>query len=375
MVKKVLILVTKGEVGGAQQSVFNLAKGLKNRGVQAVIGFGQGKFLKNKTIDLTLPTIQFRYLRRTHNPLTNFLFILEFKKYIKQQAFEVIHFNSSNTLIGALAVKLAKPKTKTVFTFRGLSILDKNYQINPILKYLYKYYFKLFLRFIDKKIFVSQANYEFAVKNKICQFGQVIYNGLDTERINFLPKHQARKLLAKKTNIDLSPDELIIGSIGRLSYQKNYEWLIPLFARIKQPAKLVIIGEGPKRTEYENLIAKYGLTKKVILTGAIDDACQYLKAFDIFILCSRYEGQSITLLEAMAAGLPILASDIPANVEALAPAGWIFNLDNQNEFIDKLDKFLAEPNMRTDLQTKALERVKNFSLDKTVNAYLQAYTT
>lgn len=375
MVKKVLILVTKGEVGGAQQSVFNLANGLKQQGWLVTIGFGQGKFLKNKTLNSALPIVQFKHLRRTHNPLTSLLFILELKKYIKEQTFDVIHFNSSNTLVGALGAKLAKPKIKTVFTFRGLSMLDQNYQINPILKYLYKNYFKFFLKFINQPIFVSQTNYQSALKNKICRSGKVIYNGLDTARINFLPRPQARELLTKKIKLNLSPGELIIGSIGRLSYQKNYEQLIPSFAQIKSPAKLIIIGEGPKRTACEKLIAKHNLAGKIILTGAIDDAGQYLKAFDIFVLCSRYEGQSITLLEAMAAGLPILASDLPANTETLATAGWTFDLNSQNEFIDKLNQLLAQSDTRTELQTKALEQIKNFSLAKTVNAYQQTYTT
>lgn len=377
MVKKTLILVTKGEVGGAQQSVFNLAKELKNKGLQVVIGFGQGKFLQDKTLDSTLPTIQFKYLRRTHNPITNLLFIWELKKYLKKQNFDVIHFNSSNTLTGALSAKLANPKIKTIFTFRGLSMLDRNYQINPVPKYLYKCYFKFFLKFIDKKIFVSQGNYEFALKNKICESGQIIHNGINLKETNFLPTPQAQEMLAKKINTELKADELLIGSIGRLSYQKNYEFLIPLFGQIiaKQPVKLVIVGEGPKRSTYEKLIVKHGLKGKIILAGAIDDAQKYLKAFDVFVLCSRYEGQSITLLEAMAAGLPILASDLPENIETLAQAGWTFSLNKRKEFIDKLNSLLVSHELRIDLQAKAWKRARNFSLDKTVNAYIQAYAT
>ena len=74
--KKILIIVTKGEIGGAQVSVLNLAKGLKEKGVEVTVGFGSGDFLKEKLAEANIPFHLFNSLRRTKNPIKNLFFIL-----------------------------------------------------------------------------------------------------------------------------------------------------------------------------------------------------------------------------------------------------------------------------------------------------------
>jgi len=131
-----------------------------------------------------------------------------------------VHFNSSNSLFGAIGAKLSKRKIKTVFTLRGMSILDRNYQTNPILKLIYFWLFKFLLLFIDAKIFVSQHNYEFAKFIKLVKDGTVIYNGLPKDELQFLPKNESRKFFNDNVGSNLD-DKFIIGSIGRLDYAKN----------------------------------------------------------------------------------------------------------------------------------------------------------
>ena len=129
---KILIIVTKGEVGGAQTSVFNLAQKLKDLGEEVCVGFGNGDFLKNKLAESSVPFYQFKYLKRTHDPLANLFFVYELQTFLDKNNFQAVHFNSSNSLFGAIGAKLSKQKIKTIFTLRGLSLLDKNYQSNQI---------------------------------------------------------------------------------------------------------------------------------------------------------------------------------------------------------------------------------------------------
>ena len=222
---KILIIVTKGTVGGAQMSVLNLAKKLKEHGQDVCVGFGDGDFLKNELIKSSINFYQFKYLKRTHDPLANLFFVQEIQNFLDKNNFQVVHFNSSNSLFGAIGAKLGKKKIKTVFTLRGMSLLDENYQTNPIFKLSYFWLFKFLLSFVDVKIFVSHRNYEFAKSINLVKNGEVIYNGLPTDELQFLSRDESKNFLQQTANIELA-DKFIIGSIGRLDYAKNYEFLI-----------------------------------------------------------------------------------------------------------------------------------------------------
>ena len=379
---RILIIVTKGEIGGAQISVLDLAKGLKERGVEVTVGFGGGDFLKEKLEETKIPYHLFNSLRRTKNPLKNLFFIFELKKFLDRSKFDIVHFNSSNALLGAIGAKLSKSKPRTVFTFRGLSVLDPNYETFWILKYIYRIIFQFFLRFVDKKAFVSKANLEYAkrkgwIKNLPAQAGgTVIYNGLDLKDSDFLAKNEARKfLLGRGVSKDLE-DRFVIGSIGRLAYPKNYEFLIRVFPdiiKLKPDAVGIIIGEGPERSKYESLIKEYGLENNIFLAGEVKDAYRLLKAFDLFVLPSKYEGLSVTLIESLFAGLPVLSANVGGNPEILENAGWLYNLDDQKDFREKTKKLMTDEKLRKELAEMSFLKSKDFSLDKTVKGYLDVY--
>jgi glycosyltransferase involved in cell wall biosynthesis len=378
--EKILIIITKGEIGGAQVSVLNLAQELKSRGADITLGFGQGNFLSNELKNSAIPFVQFKQLKRTHNPLSNLLFILEIKRYLNENHFTVIHINSSNALLAGLGAKLSRTKAKTVFTFRGLSLLDKNYQKNRLLKFFYYTYFKLLLYFIDEPVFVCQQNLSTALKIKIVKKGTVIYNGLNPQRLNFLNKESARQNLLSSiqiTNFKLQISNFIIGSIGRLCYAKNYEFLINIFPqilKIKKDAVCLIMGQGENEKKYRKLIARLNLSDKIFLLGEIPKAYRYLKAFDLFVLPSRYEGLSITLIEALMAGVPILTTKVGGNPELLNNSPYqLYELDNEKDFLDKLKRIIDDENLRQRLKEDNKQLASKFNLDKTVNKYLAIY--
>lgn len=372
---KVLIIVTKGGVGGAQMSVLNLAKKLKDLGGEVWVGFGDGDFLKNELAKLSIPFHQFKNLKRTHDPLANLFFVYEMQTFLEKNNFQVVHFNSSNSLFGAIGAKLAKRKTKTVFTLRGLSLLDKNYQTNPILKYFYFWLFKFLLSFIDSKVFVSRHNYDYAEATNLIKNGEVIYNGLPADELRFLPKDESRSFLSNKAPIDLS-DKFIIGSIGRLDYAKNYEFLINNFPKIiaaKKNAVLVIIGGGREKNIYQNLINSQGLNDKIFLLDEIAGAYQYINGFDLFTLPSRYEGLSITLIEALSSQVPILASNVGGNSELLANEREIFQLNDVDDFIAKFKAIVDNNSLQQQLVSRNNEQSKKFDIETTAKKYLAIY--
>lgn len=373
MNKNVLIIVTKGDTGGAQQSVFNLAKGLKDRSINVTVAFGEGNFLQNKLQAENINFHRFRCLKRTKNALINLLFILEMKKYLEKNSFTTVHFNSSNALIGAIGAKLSKNKPKIIFTFRGLSLVDQNYTSKIFPKILFYLYFKILLKFVDNQIYVSQENQKYCQKIGLAKNDSTIYNGLPI--LDFLNKETARKQLSAICKQDLS-NNFIIGSIGRLAYQKNYEFLIKVtleILKINPLTKIIIIGEGSEREKYSNLINQFGLENQILLMGDEPDAYRYLKAFDVFALTSRYEGMSITLIEAMQAGLPILASNVGGAQEMLNNEKMIYEMDNQKEFLDRLNTLICDESTRKDISLQAKVESQKFDIKNTIDSYLKIY--
>lgn len=112
-----------------------------------------------------------------------------------------------------------------------------------------------------------------------------------------------------------------IGAIGRLSYEKNFQLLIrsmPSILQVKPNTKLVIYGEGTERVKLETLIRQLSLEDVVFLPGYIEEPARLFQHADVFVNCSITEGMPITLLEALRAGCPIVASDITANRSLLS---------------------------------------------------------
>jgi L-malate glycosyltransferase len=361
---KVLIVITHGNIGGATNSVFYLAKGLKDKGVNVKVGSGEGEYLKEKLEKEKIEFVNFKWLKRTHNPFSNLFFIFEIKKFLDKEKFDICHFNSTNALFGAIGAKISKSKPKTIFTVHGLSILDPNYKKNLLLKPIYWLIFKFLLSFVDAPVFISNKNLENTKKLKLVKSGVVIYNGIPEPE--FLEREIARKFFEEKIKINLE-NKFLIGSIGRLDYQKNYKFLIEVFPeilKIKAEVIAIIVGEGPERKKLENLIEKGNLNKKIFLIGELKDASKYLKAFDLFVLPSRYEGLSITLIEALFARIPILASDVGGNREIIGE-DFIFALNNKDDFYLKF-KTISKSFPKISQKTE-------FSLSIMISNYLQLF--
>lgn len=147
-----------------------------------------------------------------------------------------------------------------------------------------------------------------------------INNAIDIARAEGLqhPREKARDMLG------LPADAFVFGAIGRLVPVKGHIHLLRAFAEIKDEhpgALLAIIGEGRARPELEAAIAELGLQGRALLLGARDDALQYVRGFDAFVMPSLSEGLPLALLEGMSGHLPVIGSDIPSLKPILEDCG------------------------------------------------------
>jgi len=157
---------------------------------------------------------------------------------------------------------------------------------------------------------------------------KTIYNCIDVERIvnSQLSRKDARERLSL-------PDEtMVFGNIHRLDRSKGHDYLIKAFVHAfsnKPQVHLVIIGEGPRRKQLQEIIDNLGANEQVHLAGLIPNASNLTRAFDVFVIPSLHEGFGLGLLEGMAARIPVIASDGGALPEVVGDAGILFPVGNE----------------------------------------------
>lgn len=391
---KILIVITKAEIGGAQIFVLNLARGLKKLGHQVIVAAGPGDFLPHELEKEAIEFYRFKNLKRSFNPVNSIKFISELKNFVVKNSIDVVHLNSSNALLGVWPLYCLKRRTgkpKIIFTVHGLSLIDGQHKTNKLIKRVYRLFFKLAFKKLDHFVFVSKNNFNFAKKIGLLDAGlfkkaNTIYNGLDFPSDYFYSRDKARELLKLKLlgeNRELLADNLdtffsntsfIYGSIGRLAYPKNYEFLISSFKDLKTDIpeiKLLIIGEGPEKIKYQQMIKAYNLTNEIILLGELKEASRFLKALNLFVLPSVFEGLSLSLIEASMAKVPSLASLVGGN-EEIVGREYCFPLNDVNKFITKLKHiYKNETSGICALKTQLPNNL--FSAQKMSEKYLDLY--
>ena len=200
---------------------------------------------------------------------------------------------------------------------------------------------------------------------------EVIYNGVDVERFEQLKRSEARKLLGA------ADGEIMIGSVGRLVAVKNYELLVRAYGRLAATGtRLVFIGEGQERPKLEAAAAACGASARVVLLGHREDVAHLLPGLDIFVLPSLSEGMSNTLLEAMAAGVAVVASDVGGNGEIIVDkeTGLLFASGDEAGLHDRLATLLADPGRRAQLAQAGKSRaIGTFSMGAMVRGYESLY--
>ncbi|MFO0952878.1 MAG: glycosyltransferase family 4 protein [Isosphaeraceae bacterium] len=165
---------------------------------------------------------------------------------------------------------------------------------------------------------------------------------------------------------------------GRLHPQKNLDLLLDAWPAVaaQTAANLVLVGQGPERARLEEKVERLGVSGRVQFTGALPDVAEALRAADVFVLPSVAEGMSNSLLEAMATGLPCVASRIGGNEDLLGPGGSGLLIDEATpgRWSEKLVELLNDQDLRARLGASARLRVEDeFALEKVVGRYVELY--
>ncbi|MBI3288351.1 MAG: glycosyltransferase, partial [Elusimicrobia bacterium] len=181
----------------------------------------------------------------------------------------------------------------------------------------------------------------------------------------------------KRLELRLNSADVLVGAVGRLDEQKGFSSLIEAMARLKETTlRCVILGDGPERPRLEALVRQHELESSVWLPGERGDISSWLSAFDVYCLPSLWEGLPNALLEAMALGLPVVASGVDGVPEAVddGKTGLLVPAENPPALSKALSGLAADPARRAALGAAAHAAVvERFTLRRMIGEYQDAY--
>jgi len=257
------------------------------------------------------------------------------------------HFILPPGLIGILVGKILGKKT--VVTAHGSDLLIQGK--NPILRSLIKFV-------LGKSDYVLVVNQ--SLKSNVLKLGikpEKIYvtpNAVDVEKFN----PHGKKL---PSDIEITPDKPSVLFVGNLVYQKGLEYLLEAKKLIDWDLELIIVGDGPLRHELEKKV-KNDQIKDVVFVGARRDVDQIMPSSDLFVLPSISEGFPITILEAMASGLPVVATDVGGIGEIMDKnVGIIVKPSDPEGLAGAMDKILKNSELTNSMKVAAREHSRKYA--------------
>lgn len=327
--KRILHIIRPAE-GGMKGHLLALAEGLRIKGYDIEMACPahsplaaelRDKGFRLHPVDLVGPL----------NPVKDAICIGQLRRVMRRNPFDIIHMHGAKAgLVGRIAAVLAGCRN-TVLTVHNFIIYD---EVPWFKKALFKFGEKILSRVTARVITVSEALKKELVSKYNIQPEMIItvYNGINLSHYLTLPdKDRSREAYGIK------PGAMVVGTVARMAPQKGLQYLLEAVPLICGPGErnspdivIVIAGDGPLRPQLEDQAERLGIRDQVIFTGFVRDTAGFFASLDIFIIPSVSEGLSITTIEAMAAGLPVIASRVGGLPELVLEGASGYLVDPRN---------------------------------------------
>lgn len=361
---KVLQLVEGFNFGGAETKLLELVKHMDvNRFDTTVISLGLGNEIEELFYQLNCRVMTFQ--RRKH---IDFKLLSRVRDFIRDEGIDIVMTTLFYAdVLGAMAGHSGG--AKGVFSWETISSPK---WLAPHRFWSYRYA----IRHADKVISVSKSTARWLVEKRKVSPNKVIIipYGVNLNKYNPHVKNVRRE------DIGLRSEDIVIGQVSRLDEQKGHTYLIQAAPEIiaRQPhVKFVLIGDGPLRAELEQQIKARGVQDHFVLLGFRHDVPELLPLFDIFVLPSLYEGLPNVVLEAMACGLPVVATPVDGTKEAVinGETGFLVPERDPHQLAQKLLAVISNENLKLKFGLAGRRRVEDyFSLEDQVQKFEDLYT-
>ncbi len=376
---RVLQVITRLIVGGAQETVMLVAATLDPTRFDASVISGpqtgpEGSLqeqVRERGVPLTIEPA----LVREISPVKDTLALIRLTRFIQRGRYDIVHTNSSKAgILGRWAAWLAGVPT-IVHTVHGWAHNDRQH----LLVRRFYIFLEQITQFItDRLIVVSPRDTEKGLADSIASPEKyvTIRSGIELDRF----RQPSRPRKAVQAELGIPVDAAVVGTVTRLSPQKAPLDFVAAAARVaaRRPnVHFVIVGDGPLRAEVQAQIATEDLTARFHLTGLRRDVPDLLHSFDVFALTSLWEGLPRVLPQAMAAGLPIVATAVDGNAEAVEDGvnGFLTPPGDPRMLAAALLRLLDDPTLAAQIGAAGRERSTEFSARKMVDDIAALYET
>lgn len=356
---------------GAQRQLLELVKGLdKKRFRPVVLTFRSGGSMEAEF--KAIPRVRLISLERKEK--SDFLYVFKVLRLLRRLEVDVVQpFLTPATFYGLIPALLSHTPVKIVTERSGIGLRNA-----PLGYRLYLRAEDFLTRYADIVVANSEAGREYLIKRGIApERVKVIYNGLNLTRLNSNRKDVERIRQA----LGLPTDGQVVGIMARLFPVKRHDIFLQAAALVNQAipeTRFAIVGDGPWRDYLEALSQKLGLESKVAFLGEQREVGPYLAAFDVAALTSETEGCSNSVLEAMAVGKPVVATDVGGNRELIdnGETGFLVPFGDPKALSEAIIRLLRDPVLARMIGERAKERtIHRFSLENMVNQYESLYET
>ena len=353
---KILQVITSLQTGGAEKLIVDVVPKYKHLGLDVDVLLFDGKDtpFKRQLENAGIKVFSLGYGGSVYNPL----YILKLLPYLRK--YDIVHtHNTAPQLFAALGSVVCSVVLCT--TEHTTSNRRRDWKwYRPIDKWMYSRY--------KKVICISDSTEENLRKSIDCNSDKIctIYNGIDFE------SYDKASPIAKDS---ITPDinRKVIAMVAGFRYQKDQETLIRAMSYVPKDVELWLIGDGERRTIIEQCVKDKGLENRVRLLGIRNDIPSILKTVDIVVQSSHWEGFGLAAVEGMAAGKPVVASNVAGLSQVVSNAGVLFPLGDDKALADILNKLLTDYKYYNTVKGRCVKRAHKFDISKMVYKYCQVY--
>lgn len=293
-----------------------------------------------------------------HSLKSNFQYIKQIKELLKSQNFDIVH---AHTETGGILLRLAmsaNKNTKYFYTAHGMSFYKGSSLKSQI---IYKPIERFICKKMDANLAINQEEFFYLKKWKPNAAHFVHGAGFDMEAITSA-KVDIEK---KKTELGIPLDRKLILSVGELNENKNHIIILKAIAGMKEEERpyLLICGEGEKRNELLSYAKSFSFEEKLFLPGYRYDMSEIFHIADLFVFPSYHEGLSFSLMQAMAAGLPVICSNIRGNVDLIQEneGGFLVQPQDNGTIRLYIEKLLNDKSLCNEFSKKNKKKVQLYS--------------
>lgn len=260
--------------------------------------------------------------RKSIFSLKNLVLLSKIRKILKKEKFDVVYLHTSlSAFLVRLAMKGMKNRPYVINTVHGY-LFSK--ETSKFKRAIYLFCERLVKKQTDDIVTMNSEDYEIATKNKLCKNKVFSCNGMGV----ILPSlSEIQKTTSDKTRLVF---------VGEISKRKNQAFLVKALKNLPH-CTLTLVGDGRERKAIETLAKKLNVFNQLTITGFTKNIYYYLMNSDIYVCASKIEGLPFNIMEAMHAGLPIVASDIKGNSDLL-PDECLYKLNDEEAYVNAIAK-------------------------------------